>query len=79
MELSGWLLVLQLHSIAQIACLNIDTDVSQHLRPPIVSRYHFEGLKVACMSSDVHIVMLLHDSMSQFSVFGNIDLTSEHE
>jgi hypothetical protein len=79
MELSRGSPVLQLHSIAQIACLGIDTDVSRHLRPPIILRYHFEGLKVACMSSDACIMMLLHDSTSQLSVFGDIDLASEHE
>jgi hypothetical protein len=30
-----WESVLQLHSIAQIAHLDIDTDVSWHLRPPV--------------------------------------------
>jgi hypothetical protein len=79
MELSRWLPVLQLCSIAHIACLDIDTDVSQHLRPLIVSRYHFEGLEAAYMSSDACIMMLLHDSMSQLSIFGDIDLASEHE
>jgi hypothetical protein len=79
MELSGGSLVLQLCSIAQIACLDIETNVSQHLRPPVISRYHFEGLKTACMSGNARIVMLLHDSTPQISVFGDINLASEHE
>jgi hypothetical protein len=34
---------------------------------------------VACMSGDAHIMVLFDDTMPQFSVFGDIDLTSEHE
>jgi hypothetical protein len=59
--------------------LTIDSNVSRHLWPLVASRYHFEGLKVACMSSDACIMMLLHDVMSKLSVFGDIDLASEHE
>jgi hypothetical protein len=34
---------------------------------------------VACISSDAHIMIFLYGSMSQLSVFGVIDLASEHE
>jgi hypothetical protein len=79
MELSGGLPVLQLCSIAQIACLDIDTNVSQHLRLPVNLRYYFKGLRTACISGNAYIVMLFHDLTSQISVFGDINLASEHE
>jgi hypothetical protein len=57
----------------------VDTDVAGHLGPPIVAGYELEGLEVACMSSDVRIVVLFDDTTPQVSVFGDIDLTAEHE
>jgi hypothetical protein len=65
--------------VPQVTVLNIDANVTGHLGPPVVVGYELEGLEVACMSSDVRIVVLLDDTMPQFSVFGDIDLTSEHE
>jgi hypothetical protein len=41
--------------------------------------YKLEGLEVACMSGNVCIVVLLDDTMPQSSVFGDIELTMEHE
>jgi hypothetical protein len=41
--------------------------------------YELEGLEAACMSGDACIVVLLNNMMPQFSVFGDIDLTAEHE
>jgi hypothetical protein len=79
MELSGGSLVLQLCSIAQITHLDIETNVPQHLRPPVILGYHFEGLEAACMSPDMHIVMLFHNLTPQISVLGDINLASEHE
>jgi hypothetical protein len=46
--------------------------------PPVVVGYELEGLEVACMSGDVHIVVLLDDT-PQVSVIGDIDLIVEHE
>jgi hypothetical protein len=65
--------------IAQITVLNIDADVVGHLGPLVVVGYELEGLEAACMSSDACIVVLLDDTMPQVSVFGDIDLTVEHE
>jgi hypothetical protein len=45
----------------------------------ITAGYELEGLGVACMSSDVRIVVLFDDTMPQVSVIGDIDLTVEHE
>jgi hypothetical protein len=41
--------------------------------------YELEGLEAACMSGNAHIMVLLNDMMPQFSVFGDIDLATEHE
>jgi hypothetical protein len=67
MELSGGSPVLQLCSVAQVACLEIETNILRHLA--VILKYHFEGLKMACMSSDMSIVMLLHDLMPQISLW----------
>jgi hypothetical protein len=50
-----------------------------HLGPPVVAGYELKGLEAACMSSNACIVMLFDDTTPQVSVFGDIDLTAEHE
>jgi hypothetical protein len=65
--------------VTQITGLDIDTDVTGHLGPPVVAGYELEGLEAACMSRDAHIVVLLDDTTPQVSVIGDIDLTVEHE
>jgi hypothetical protein len=59
--------------------LNIDANVAGHLGPPVIVGYKLEGLEVACMSGDACIVVLLNDTTPQVSVFGDKDLTMEHE
>jgi hypothetical protein len=59
--------------------LNVDANVVGHLGPPGVVGYELKGLEAAHMSGDACIVVLLDDTTSQFSVFGDIDLTVEHE
>jgi hypothetical protein len=71
--------MLHLHLVAQIAGIDIHANVVGHLGPPVVTGYKLKGLEAACMSSDVHIVVLFDDMMPQVSVFGDIDLTTEHE
>jgi hypothetical protein len=68
-----------LRLIAQIAALDIDANVAGHLGPPVITGYELEGLEVAWMSGDAHVVVLLDDTMPQVSVPGDIDLTVEHE
>jgi hypothetical protein len=58
---------------------HVDAYVAGHLGPPVVAGYKLEGLEAACMSRDARIVMLFDDTMPQVSVFGDIDLTVEHE
>jgi hypothetical protein len=58
---------------------HVDADVAGHLGPPVVAGYELKGLEAACMSRDTRIVMLFNDMMPQVSVFGDIDLTTEHE
>jgi hypothetical protein len=65
--------------VAQITGLDIGIDVVGHLVPPVVAGYELEGLEVACMSGDACIMVLLDDMTPQVSVFGDIDLTVEHE
>jgi hypothetical protein len=65
--------------VKQVAVLHIDADVAGHLGPPVVAGYELEGLEAACMSHDARIVVLFNDTMPQFSVFGDIDLTVEYE
>jgi hypothetical protein len=65
--------------VTQITGLDIDANVTGHLGPPVVAGYKLEGLEAACMSSDACIVVLLDDTTPQVSVFGDIDLTAEHE
>jgi hypothetical protein len=45
----------------------------------ITAGYELEGLGVACMSGNAHIMVLLDDMTPQVSVIGDIDLTAEHE
>jgi hypothetical protein len=45
----------------------------------VIAGYKLEGLEAACMSGNVRIVVLLDNTMPQVSVFGDIDLTAEHE
>jgi hypothetical protein len=78
-ELTNRSSTLHFGPIAQITVLNVDADVVGHLEPPVFAGYELEGLEVACMSSDAHIVALFNDMMPQVSVFGDIYLTTEHE
>jgi hypothetical protein len=65
--------------VAQITGIDICPDVAGHLGPPVVMEYELKDLEAACMSGDVCIVVLFDDTMPQVSVFGDIDLTVEHE
>jgi hypothetical protein len=78
-ELTDRSLTLHLRLVAQITGLDIGANVAGHLGPPVVTGYELEGLEVACMSSDVCIMVLLDNMMPQFSVFVDIDLTAEYE
>jgi hypothetical protein len=71
--------MLHFHLVAQITGLDVGADEAGHLGLPVVVGYELEGLEAACMSSDACIVVLLDDMTPQFSVFGDIDLTVEHE
>jgi hypothetical protein len=65
--------------ITQITGLDIGADVVGHLGPPIIAGYELKGLKVACMSGDACIVVLLDNATLKVSVVGDIDLAMEHE
>jgi hypothetical protein len=71
--------MLHFRPVAQITGFDVGADVAGHLGPPVVAGYELEGLEAACMSSNARIVVLLDNMMPQFSVFGDIDLTVEHE
>jgi hypothetical protein len=71
--------MLHLRPVAQITGVDIDADVTGHLGPPVVTGYKLEGLEAACMSGDACIMVLFDDMTPQVSVFGDIDLTAEHE
>jgi hypothetical protein len=70
---------LHLHLVAQITGIDVYANVVEHLGPPVVTGYELEGLEVACMSGNARIVVLFDDMTPQVSVFGDIDLTAEHE
>jgi hypothetical protein len=78
-ELTDWSSTLYFRAVTQITGLDIDADVMGHLGPPVVAGYELEGLEAACMSRDARIVVLFDDTTPQVSVFGDIDLTAEHE
>jgi hypothetical protein len=78
-ELTDRSSTLHFRPVTQIAGLYIDADVVGHLGPPVVAGYKLEGLEVAYMSRDARIVVLFDDTAPQVSVFGDIDLTAEHE
>jgi hypothetical protein len=78
-ELTDRSSTLHLRPVAQITGTDICVDVAGHLGPPVVTGYELKGLEVACMSSDARIVVLFDDTTPQVSVFGDIDLTVEHE
>jgi hypothetical protein len=61
-ELTDWSSTLYFCPVTQITGLDIDADVTGHLGPPVVAGYKLEGLEAACMSHDVHIVVLLDDT-----------------
>jgi hypothetical protein len=65
--------------VAQVTVLNVDADVVGHLGPLVIAGYELKGLEAACMSSNACIMVLLDDMTPQVSVFGDIDLTVEHE
>jgi hypothetical protein len=44
-----------------VAQIIIDADVVGHLGPPVVAGYELKGLEVACMSGNVHIMVLLNN------------------
>jgi hypothetical protein len=71
--------MLHLRPVAQITGVDIGANVAGHLGPPVVMGYELKGLEAACMSGDARIVVLLDNMTPQFSVFGDIDLTIEHE
>jgi hypothetical protein len=71
--------MLYFRPVTQITGLDIDTDVTGHLGPPVVAGNELTGLEAACMSRDACIVVLLDDTTPQVSVIGDIDLTAEHE
>jgi hypothetical protein len=79
MEFAEGSLMLYFSPVAQITGLDIDADVSGHLRPPIIAGYKLEGLKAACMSSDACIMVLFDDTMLKVSVIRDIDFTVEHK
>jgi hypothetical protein len=79
MELTEGSLVLQLRPVTQITGFDVDADVLGHLRSPIIVRYELQDLEAACMSSDVHIMVLFNDTAPKVSVIGDIDLTVKHE
>jgi hypothetical protein len=78
-ELTNRSLTLHFHPVAQITGPDIDTNVAGHLGPPAVVGYELYGLEAACMSGNAHIMVLLNNTTPQFSVFGDIDLTMEHD
>jgi hypothetical protein len=59
--------------------LNVDANITGRLGPLVVAGYELKGLVAACMSGDACIMVLLDNITPQFSVFGDIDLTMEHE
>jgi hypothetical protein len=71
--------MLHLRPVAQITGIDIYADAAGHLGPPIVMGYELKGLEAACMSGDARIVVLFSNTTPQVSVFGDIDLTAEHE
>jgi hypothetical protein len=75
----GWSSTLYFSLVTQITVLNIDADVVGHLGAPVVAGYELKCLEVASMSGDVRIMVLLDNTTPQFSVFGDIGLTAEHE
>jgi hypothetical protein len=78
-ELTDRSLMLYLHPVAQITGFDVGANVVGHLGPPVVAGYRLWSLEAACMSGDARIVVLLNDMMPQLFVFGDIDLTVEHE
>jgi hypothetical protein len=78
-ELTDMSSTLHFRLVAHITGVDIDADVAGHLGPPVVTGYKLKGLEAACMFGDVRIVVLFDDMTPQVSVFGDIDLTMEHE
>jgi hypothetical protein len=66
-------------TVTQIAVLNVEADVAGHLWPPRIAGYQLKGLKAACMSGNMCIVVLFDNTTPKVSVIGDIDLTAEHE
>jgi hypothetical protein len=79
LELTKGSSVLQPCPVTQIAGFDVDSDVAGHLGPPIVACYELQGLEAACISSNVHIMVLFNDTAPKVSVIRDIDLTVKHE
>src|SRR3979490_1559937 len=70
--------MLQLHSAAKIAGLDVLTYVARHLWPPIVARDQFKCFETTWVARDVSVMMLLDDPSAQLAVLRNIHLSSKH-
>jgi hypothetical protein len=68
-----------LQVLTWITGFDVDADVTGHLWPPIIAHYELQGLEAACMSGDVHIMVLFNDMALKVSIIGDIDLTAKHE
>src|SRR5271169_5432284 len=62
MEFAHWWLSNRLCPLAGVTSFDVDSDISRHLGPPVISRYEFEGFPSTWVSGDNRVVMLFDDS-----------------
>jgi len=68
-----------LHSIAEVAVLDVLTDETQNLWPPVVVGDELQYLEATGMISDFGVMVLRHNAAMQLSVFQHVDLATEEE
>src|SRR3979490_1963683 len=70
--------MLQLSLAAEIAGLDILTDVARHLWPPVVASDQFESFETTWVAGDVGVVVLLYNPSAKLAVLRNVNLSSKH-
>src|SRR5271169_1888440 len=62
MKLAHWWLSNRFCPLACVTSFDVNSDISRHLWPPVISRYEFERFPSTRMSGDNRVVVLFDDS-----------------
>jgi hypothetical protein len=68
-----------LHPVARVAGSDVLADVSGQLGPPVVLGDQLQCLEAASVSSDLRVVMLLHNPATEVLILQHNDLATKQE